>query len=382
MSNPSFFLIAGEKSGDLHGEKLVEALYRAFPGAQVRGVGGPRMRSAGLDCVVPMESFEVMGFVDVFFALPRLFKQFFRLRKILLDNPPDVFLSIDYPGFNLALCKSLYKRGFKGKISHFICPSVWAWGKKRIPKMEKILDALFVTFPFEEHLFDKNRLSVHYVGHPLKHEIESARANPIDIDATLRVLAIFPGSRQKELYRNFPLQLKVVSRLLDLHPDLFVAISVCEPRFSLILDDLLKQIEFKARDRLLFVDASQNAALMKRADFAIAKSGTVNLQLALHCVPTVVTYGIGPLDLFIARDLLRIRLPHYSLPNIVLGDRVFPELIGPSFTEEALFDHANQFLTHPTMADECREKCREIGKLLEDKSPEQEIAGIFQKWIN
>lgn len=381
MKEPFFFLIAGEKSGDLHGEKLIEALYRSFPGAQIRGVGGPRMRSAGLDCVIPMESFEVMGFVDVFLALPRLIKLFFQLRKILLENPPEFLLTIDYPGFNFALAKSLKKRGFKGKISHFICPSVWAWGKRRIPKMEKILDALFVTFPFEEHLFDRKRLSVHYVGHPLVHEIEQARANPIDIDKKLRVLALFPGSREKELHRNFPLQLKVASRLLELHSDLFVAVSVAEPRFSLILDQLIKQSPFKKKE-ILLIDSSQSTALMQRADLAIAKSGTVNLELALHGVPTVVTYGVGPLDLFIARDLLRIRLPYFSLPNIIMSDEVFPELIGPNFTEQALFERVNQFLTHPTLAEECREKCRKLCKLLKGKTPQHEISGIFQEWTH
>lgn len=382
MKTPTFFLIAGEKSGDDLGQKLVESLYRKFPKCRVVGIGGPKMRSAGLHSFIPMEELQVMGFIDVLLAFPKIYRLFKRLRKHLLESPPDFLVTIDYPGFNLALARSLRKKKFPGKICHYVCPSVWAWGKKRIPKMEEALDALFVTFPFEEHLFNSNKLDVHYVGHPLVRKISQEQISPIDIDPKLNVLALFPGSREKELHRNFPLQLKVISRLLDQYPDLFIAVSVSQPRFSLILDQLTKQQNFTKRSRMLFVDASQNSALMKRADLAIAKSGTVNLELALNNVPTVVTYGIGPLDLFIARDILRIRLPHYSLPNIVAGERVFPELIGPNFTEEALFREANHFLSNPENLSSCREKCAKLVKLLEEKLPEGKIADVFKAWTH
>jgi lipid-A-disaccharide synthase len=329
-----------------------------------------------------MEDLQVMGFIDVLRAFPKIFKLFKRLRKHLLASPPDILLTIDYPGFNLALARSLRKRGFPGKICHYICPSVWAWGKNRIPKMEDTLDALFVTFPFEEHLFNSSKLDVHYVGHPLVRSVAKQQSPPIDIDPKLRVLALFPGSREKELHRNFPLQLKVISRLLDFYPDLFLVISVSQPRFSLILDQLTKNQHFKKGSRVLFVDASQNGALMKRADLAIAKSGTINLELALHHVPTIVTYGIGPLDLLIAKNLLRICLPHYSLPNIIAGDQIYPELIGPRFTEEALFNEANHFLSDPKNLDSCREKCVKLGKLLDDKLPEGEITDVLEQWTH
>ena len=124
----------------------------------------------------------------------------------------------------------------------------------------------------------------------------------------------------------------------------------------------------------MFVSSTQNASLMKRSCMAIAKSGTNNLELALHQVPTVVTYGIGPVDLFIAKNLLRIHLPHYSIVNILLEKRVFPELIGPNLTEDELFKEASHLLSSEKAREECREKCLEISKILSDKYPEQEVA--------
>jgi len=381
MKSHAIFLFAGETSGDIHGEKLIEALRNCHPRAHIFGVGGPRMRDAGLDCILPMEKFQVMGFIDVFLALPKLLRNFFFLRNLLLKEKPDIVLLIDYPGFNLALAKSLSKRSFKGKICQYICPSVWAWGKRRIGKMEKILDHLFVTFPFEKKLFDPEKLQVQYVGHPLANKEIGKNISPLDIDSENRVVGIFPGSRQKELYRNFPIQLKVIKRLLEAYPDLFFVVSVSEPAFSLLLDEMIKKEEFSLKDRIMFLESSQNQALMKRCTLAIAKSGTNNLELALQGVPTIVTYGIGPLDLFIAKNLLRIRLPHYCIVNILANKRIFPELIGPQFTEEELFAQANQFLCSKRAINECREKCGEIGKILENKDPEKEITEIIKNLL-
>lgn len=378
----SIFIFAGEVSGDLHGEKVVQQMRREFPRARIFGVGGPKMRTAGLECVLPMEQFQVMGFIDVFFALPRLMKHFFFLKKILLKEQPELVLLIDYPGFNLALAKSLRKNQFKGKICHYICPSVWAWGKKRIPKMEKIYDHLYVIFPFEQKFFNQEKLPVRYVGHPLVKEAKNNNASPIDIDSRYRVGAIFPGSRLKEIHRNFPIQLKIANKLLKKHDDLFFVISVAQAAFSRPLDEIMRNQGITNRDRFMFVDSSLTPNLLKRAEFAIAKSGTNNLELALHHIPTVVTYGIGTLDLFIAKNLLKINLPHYSITNIVANERVFPELIGPQLTEEALFTHADQLLSSEKSFQDCREKCQGIGKILQDKTPEQEIVQAIKDLLD
>lgn len=381
MNTPSIFLFAGEPSGDLHGEKLLRCLQREFPGARFHGVGGPKMRWAGLECILPMERFQVMGFIDVFWALPKLIRQFFVVRNLILKEKPDMVFLIDYPGFNLSLAKSLRKRGFQGKICQYICPSVWAWGKKRIPKMEQIFDHLFVTFPFEKKLFNHEKLRVEYVGHPLVHEISNHTAPPIDIDPSFRVLALFPGSRRKELFRNFPKQIRVAKRLLDEFPDLFLVISLADPSFSLLLDQLMQMERIPLTKRMMFINASQNRALMKRASLAIAKSGTINLELALQGVPTVVTYGIGPLDLFIAKTLLKIRLPYYCIVNILAGKKIFPELYGPNFTEEALYKQVKHFLHTEDSLRECGEKCLEVGKILEKKNPEEEITQIVKSFL-
>ncbi|MBS0627154.1 MAG: lipid-A-disaccharide synthase, partial [Verrucomicrobia bacterium] len=149
LKNYDLFIFAGEPSGDLHGEALIQNLRSLHPEITISGVGGPKMRAAGLDSILEMEQFQVMGFIAVFLSLPKLIRYFYFLAKTILFLKPKAVLFIDYPGFALRLERHLKKKHFKGKIIHYICPSVWAWGKKRIPLMEKTLDLLISIFPFE-----------------------------------------------------------------------------------------------------------------------------------------------------------------------------------------------------------------------------------------
>lgn len=366
----SIFIFAGETSGDLHGEAIVKSLRHLNP----FGVGGPLMREAGLEVVMEMEKFQVMGFVDVAFAMPRLVSQFYFLRKLILERQPKAVLFIDYPGFNLALAKSLHKAGYKGKICHYICPSVWAWGKGRIPKMEKILDKLFVIFPFENQFFDPSKLDVHFVGHPLAARLKEHSYGPALFPDDSCVIALFPGSRFKEIERNFPLQLRVAKKLLTEDPKRILAVSVVHPRFLPLIDKIISQEGV----HVLKIDGTMRYELMRQAKLAIAKSGTVTLELALHATPTVVTYAISPLDRFIAQRILKISLPFYCIVNIILGEKVFPELIGPYLTEESLYSEASALINSENTRNACREKCQKIVNLLQNRNPHDEIAHFLQ----
>lgn len=366
----NLFLFAGEPSGDLHGEALMQAIRAHCPHLSLFGVGGPRMRAQGLDTVMEMERFQVMGFKDVAYALPRLITQFYTLRQIILKKNPALALFIDYPGFNLALEKSLRKKGFKGQLYHYICPSVWAWGKNRIQQMEATLDSLFVTLPFEKELF--SHLPVQFVGHPLmqriKQELSLSTKSLLDLPEDRPIIALFPGSRQKELDRNLRIQLNVAQKLLKQCPQALIALSIASPQFEETVRKATTGL------KIHFVNSDNTYALMRRSKLAIAKSGTVTLELALHGVPTVMTYGLSAFDLFIARDLLRIRLPYYCIVNIILQEEVFPELIGPRLTEEKLFEEAQKLLFSEEARQTCREKCEQLHKILTDQKPAEEIA--------
>lgn len=369
------FVFAGETSGDLHGEKLLQALYRIHPGLKIAGVGGPKMRSQGMDCVLPMEKFQVMGFIDVFLALPKLIRQFHFIANQIQRLKPKAVLTIDYPGFNLRMAKYLRKKGFKGKLIHFICPSVWAWGKKRIPVMEENFDLLLSVLPFEKKLFGNNALHVAYVGHPLIERLKHYSYKTLPFLSDKKIIALFPGSRKKEIERNLPLYLDACRALLKKDALLQIALSVSQEDYRPLILEILKEKGWKETE-IVLVSADHSYELMKAAFLAIAKSGTVTLELALHRTPTVVTYGVSYFDKIIAYDILRIRLPFYCLVNIIAQKEVFTELIGPQFTLAALEEK-----TEALLDESCRTKVQHECDLLIKQLGDKETASAAAKEI-
>lgn len=373
------FVFAGEKSADLHGEKLILSLRAKNPKLKISGVGGPRMRSAGMNCILKMEDFQVMGFIDVFRALPKLIRQFYFVADQIQKLKPKAVITIDYPGFNLRMAKHLKKRGFKGKLVHFICPSVWAWGKKRIPLMATNLDLLLSILPFEKEIFANTPLQVTFVGHPLSERIKTYTYKIPPIPSDKKIIALFPGSRKKEIERNLCLQLDACRHLLTKHTDLHVALSVSDERFLPYIQKIVQEKGW-AKEEISLVPAEYSYELMKSAFLAIAKSGTVTLELAMHRVPTVVVYAVSRLDKIIAYDILRIRLPFYCLVNIIAQKEIFPELIGPRFTLENLTQKAEQLLTEPVRS-ATQSACDQLIRELSGRETSKEAAAAILKII-
>lgn len=373
------YFFAGETSGDLHAEGIVRALKTHNPDICIAGVAGPKMRAAGVVHTIPMEAFQVMGFLDVFWALPRLIRQFYQVVREIERLQPKVVITIDYPGFNLRLMRHLKKKGFKGKCIHFISPSVWAWGKKRIPLMAQVLDQLLTILPFEKALFKETPLAVTYVGHPLVERLQSHTYRPLALPQGKKIVSLFPGSRRKEIERNLPLYLRAAKDLAAVHPDLHFALSVSEERFRPLILEILKK-EYDP-EKITLVDSDDSYALMRASYLAIAKSGTVTLELALHHIPTVVTYAISPIDVFIARDILQIRLPHYCLVNIIAEKEIFPELFGPHFTLATLKQNIETLLQRETYAS-VRTQCSHLVEQLSSKKTSEEVAERILSWNN
>ncbi|MCP5505658.1 MAG: lipid-A-disaccharide synthase [Chlamydiales bacterium] len=373
------FIFAGEISGDLHGEKLLKELYAQNPKLKVKGVGGPKMRAVGMECMIPMEEFQVMGFIDILSSLPKLRKQFYRIRDEILKSSPKGVVTIDYPGFNLRLAQSLAKKNAPTKRIHYICPTVWAWGKGRIPKMERSLDHLLTILPFEPSLFHKGKLHANYVGHPLIGRIHSHEYDPewnkeYGIGKEEQILSLFPGSREKELLRNLPLQISVAKKLKQENPELVIALSCSDEKFRSFLE--------KEGNGFPIISPKHSYELMRASHFAIATSGTVTLELALHQIPTVVTYAINPFDVFLARSVFRIHLPYYALPNILNQGELFPELFGPNLNEKTLLKKGWDFMHSEYIRSECIEKCKKLKTLLGKKDASKEAARVILDSIN
>ncbi len=369
--NEHLFLFAGEQSGDLHGSHLLKALKQLLPHFHYTGVGGPAMRDNGLQGPLRMEDFAVMGFSDVLRSLPQLIRQFRQIKESILDSHPKGVILIDYPGFNLRLAKALRKAGYRGKIVHYISPTVWAWGKNRISSMAETLDLLLTIYPFEKKHFEGTPLKVEYVGNPLREYIENYSYHPqwaeeLGITNTLNLISLFPGSRKAEIERNLPKQIQALERLRKTDPECTFAISCAQEELRPVIERLCSDVPLVPRQ--------YTYELMRHSRAAIAKSGTVTLELALHHCPTAVVYELSTLNRFVAKYLFRINLPHYCIVNILGEKEIFPEMIASGFTSEMIYDRIRPLFEEGAPRQTCLQECHKLSALLQEKSASRRAA--------
>ncbi len=379
-----YFLFAGEASGDLHGSRLMQALRSKQSNSTLCGVGGPRMRQVGLECFEQMESFQVMGFSDVIKFLPQLWKLFYKVRDLILKAQPDCVILIDYPGFNLRLAGALRKRGFKGKLVQYICPTVWAHGKKRIDVLTTHYDLLLTIFPFEAAYFIHTPLKVEYIGNPL---IETIRTHPYQTNWRARMglpegqdlIALFPGSRLGEIQRHIPRQLQIAAQLKQSHSHLCFAISCAQESLRDQLFELLQKSPLRLNEDLYVIPPCSHYELMSTCKTALAKSGTVTLELALHSVPTVVHYDLSLLNSLFAKYILRLQLPHYCIVNILENRRIFPESIGRDLPLTEIRKQLESVHFDPNQRQFIREACESLKARLGNKLSHQCAAKAIEE---
>lgn len=367
----NIFLVAGEPSGDLLGAHLMDAILKLQTNVQFEGVLGPKMRERKSRNIVSMESITTMGFKNIIFSLRQFYQIFVQVRQSILLSKPDIVVCIDSPVFNLRLAKSLRKHKFSGRIVQYVCPTVWAWGRGRIHTLVENYNTLLSILPFEKEIFQKTSLQTHYIGHPLTSIISSydyctewklSRASP--------VISIFPGSRRQEIILNLRKQFLAA---LQVSKNIPIAISIANPNLKILIQDIVFSTPRTESTQVFFVPQSYRYELMRITKVAIATSGTITLELALHQVPTVITYGIQKLDQFLAKYIFQIRMPFYTLPNVISNSQVFPELIGPHFTVHNTFNALQRCLTG-LFAEECRLKCKNIWNLLQPMDANNEAA--------
>lgn len=327
-------IVAGETSGDMLGAGLVKSLKERYPDAEFEGIGGPLMQSHGFKSFVPMERLAVMGLVEVLGRLFELLKVRRDLIKHWKANPPDVFIGIDAPDFNLTLEQKLREAGIK--TAHYVSPSVWAWREKRVFKIAKAVDLMLTLFPFEAKFYEKHDVPVKFVGHhladkiPLETPVAPAR-DSLGLDHNRPVVCMMPGSRSGEVARLGQLFLQTAERMLQKRNDLQFII----PAASV---DRRNQIEAQLSEYPttlpVKVVLGQSHTCMAAADTILLASGTATLEAMLLKKPMVVSYIVAPLTYKILKRL--VTQEFLSLPNLLSGRELVPEYIQHDATAENL----------------------------------------------
>ena len=343
-------IIAGEASGDNIGAGLIHAIREQVPDAVFEGIAGPRMTEAGCFSLYPMERLSVMGLAEVLKHLPGLLAMRRDLRRHFLDTPPDIFIGVDAPDFNLALERTLKRAGIR--TLHYVSPSVWAWRQYRVRKIAASVDCMLTLFPFEEQFYRQHNVPARCVGHPMADriadDIDAATARRhLDIDHRGPLVALLPGSRISEVQRMALLFLQAAAWCYERRIDIQFVVPLANQSCRSVFEEALSQLGDHLPVTLL---NGQSLEAMAAADAVLLASGTATLECMLLKRPMVVAYRLSPLTYKMAR--LMVKSKYYSLPNLLAGKPLVKEAIQDEASAETLGRELLALIENPARAQE------------------------------
>lgn len=358
MKDHKILMVAGEASADRHAAFVIRALRQLMPNVEIFGMGGPEMVQAGMECIYPMGELSVMGFTDVIPKLFRILKVFTGIKGLMDDRHPDLFIPVDLPDFNMRLAKHAKGKGIR--VLYYIAPKAWAWRRYRARLLARLTDGLAAIFPFEVDFFASCGVNVRYVGHPY---IEDAVFSWKPSWPPKRI-GIMPGSRHQEIMNILPVMMAAKRRIEEKHPDLSWHLPVAPG-----IDDAGLQSK-----------VDKNVQLTKgltEVDFAMVKSGTSTLEMALNTVPEVICYKTTPINYLLANIFVRIK--NIGLPNIIAGKKIAPELIQHHLTPEDLARTVLLYLEDSSLYEATQRSFLELRESLGTMKASQGVAGWAQK---
>lgn len=357
---PRLFLSVGDHSGDLQGALLIKELKRLVPHLRIEGLGGEAMISAGMHCHYNMLDLGVMFFLEVLLRLPTLGKLYDQLYRYFEKSPPDLVVFMDYPGFNLFLSKKAKQCGIP--TYYYIVPQLWAWAPWRIRRVKKRIDRMSVLFEFEEQWYKSRGMSyVQTAGHPLYDFLAKKHLNG-DVLQKIQeyaqgkaVVGLMPGSRTREIRRNFPLMVAAAKQIQAKFPNTVFVVPCAKKKLYPLIKKELQEAQF---DVLLLPGYAHE--VMSQARACIATSGTVTIELLYYKVPTVVIYRIGWLAYKLLRLTRFLQCRWITLVNILAQEEIFPERLGANISPSWIATQIGAFLEEGEKRQKCIQQIEEL----------------------
>lgn len=367
---PKIWINCGELSGDIQSAELVKALRETGREFDFVGMGGEHLKNQGVRTLFHINELSVMGISEVLEALPKILNLLGRIKQALAAEKPDALIVTDAPDFNFRIIKIARAMGIP--VYYFIPPKVWAWRKYRLDFLKKNVRKIYSILPFEVVFYKQNNVPVEYIGNPLVQVVQAEKYR--DIQPQTGKIALMPGSRKKE-----------VSSLLPVFSELADIMIKNDPNFSFHLiqaphfDEEYLRSFWKSSVPLHMVKADMRYEFLAGCEFAVAASGTAVLETALLALPTAVTYKVKPFSYLLGR--LFVHVPFVSLPNLILGKELFPELLQDKANARALAETVLTWHWHPQMLREIRKGCFWVRERLGGENSARRFAEDFLKEI-
>ncbi|WP_299973622.1 lipid-A-disaccharide synthase [uncultured Pseudoteredinibacter sp.] len=378
-------IVVGEMSGDILGADLMLALRQRFPDANFSGIGGERMLALGFESFFPQDRLAVMGFIEPLKRLPELLRIRKFLRQHYLANPPDVYIGIDSPDFNLPIEKTLKEAGIP--TAHYVSPSVWAWRQGRIHGIKRSVDLMLTILPFETEIYKEHDIPVQFVGHPLADEFDietdtKAARQDLGLGLDEHIVALMPGSRSAEVKHLAPVFLKAATIYSLAHKVRFILPAANQDRLTQLKEIIaeLKSAGEIGEDFSIDLYLGNSKQLMAAADGVLMASGTTSLEALLLKKPMVVAYKKDWFSAWLTRRLIKTK--YISLPNLLAGEELVPEILQEDCTAENLAQALNQQLQDQAHRDQLIHRFTKIHRLLQQQAGELAAKAINKQLLS
>lgn len=359
-------IIAGEASGDLHGAALVKAVRKENPFIFFSGIGGDKLKDAGIHIIADASTLSVVGITEVFSKLPGIFKGMNAVKNFLRTRQPDLLILIDFPDFNLHIAGTAKRLDIP--VLYYISPQIWAWRSGRVKKIGKRVNHIAVILPFEERFYRKHRIPVSYVGHPLLDQAElissAALCSPFRI-------GFLPGSREGEIARHLPPMLEAARILSRKRSDMKFVISIASSIKKEFAEKIISRFSFPD-SRFSFVVGAEK--IFQTCSLAVAASGTVTLQGAIAGIPMAVIYKVSPLSYRLGKVLIKVK--HIALVNLIAGREIVPELIQDKASPENIADTVLKLSDDPRKLEQMRSGLLAVRNMLGKAGASERAAEI------
>ncbi|MBI5207560.1 MAG: lipid-A-disaccharide synthase [Candidatus Firestonebacteria bacterium] len=378
MASLKLLIISGEASGDLHGALLAENIFKLAPSIRIFGVGGYKMKTAGVEIFFDIKDLAVIGITEVFGKYRILKDLLDKIREKLKSDPPTAVILIDYPGFNLRVAEIAHN--LKIPVIYYICPQIWAWAPSRINKIAAWVDKAIVIFKFEMELYQKASVPVEFVGHPLLDTIQSETDKEtalqyFGLNDAKRIITLMPGSRLSEIKNHMPILLKTAKFIMDRLPQTKFIIP-CAPEIEMeILGKYIRNAKMPIR-----IIKGKNYDVINVSDFVIVASGTATLEVAYFEKPMIIIYQTSFINWILGKMFMII--PYFGLVNILAGEEIVPEYLQFEVDPETMAEYVFSILKDKEKYIYIQNKLREVKNKMGTSGASKKAAEVILKQIS
>ena len=359
------FILTGEPSGDKLASKVIREVKKVNPDIEYLSVGGENLKALEIRSIYDLKEITYLGFTKVISNIFKINKKINETVEAIIDFNPDILFTVDSPDFTLRVAERVKKRNNKIKTIHYVAPQVWVWREHRVKKIKKFIDHILLLFSFEKYYFDKENVSNEFVGHPL---LDDTQESKIDINQIFEknkaLISVFPGSRVSEINTLMPILLNFIKLMNNNYQD-FIYIFHSTKQHSKLIQNHIESKDIKNYE--IISDEKIKSHTLKKSVFAVAKSGTISLEICKSKIPSIILYKMNFINFLIIRTLVKVKFA--NIINIVAKEEIIPELLQSKCNSKKIFETVNYFLSNPNKMKEQITKSQLILEKLKSSTP-------------